>query len=99
MSDSEPSSGRIEIYNNGQWGAVCINGWTRQSGHVVCRQLGYAGAVNISKDMTNNEKAIYHRVECTGDEKSIKDCPRTVAKETCLSGAIGTVVCENPGKK
>ncbi|PIK38172.1 putative deleted in malignant brain tumors 1 protein, partial [Apostichopus japonicus] len=98
VSDSEPSSGRIEIYNNGQWGAVCINGWTRQSGHVVCRQLGYAGAVNISKDMTNNEKAIYHRFECTGDEKSIKDCPRTVAKGNCLSGAIGTVVCESPEK-
>ena len=38
-----PSSGRLEVYFNGQWGAVCGEGTLYANlPTTVCRQLGYS---------------------------------------------------------
>ena len=39
------SYGRIEVFLNGQWGTVCIMGFTQVGADSACRQLGYTGAV------------------------------------------------------
>ena len=34
--------GRVEVCVDGIWGGVCgSTGWTKQTGFVVCKQLGY----------------------------------------------------------
>ncbi len=35
------SSGRLEIFHDGEWGTVCSQGWTAMDSLVVCRHLGY----------------------------------------------------------
>ncbi len=35
------SSGRLEVYNNGQWGTVCSDRFGLYDARVACRQLGY----------------------------------------------------------
>ncbi len=35
------SSGRLEIYLQGEWGTVCSDGFGFGEGDVACRQLGF----------------------------------------------------------
>ena len=43
-TDLGGSTGRFEIYYNGQWGTVCNNMFRQTDADVVCQQLGYKEA-------------------------------------------------------
>lgn len=40
VGGSSGNNGRMEVYLNGQWGAVCDMHWTDRDASVICRQLG-----------------------------------------------------------
>ena len=71
-----PRIGRVEIYNNGQWGLVCANRWDTQDATVVCqeKELGSNGtATQIA--YSHNETLWLSGVDCVGNESQLSSCP------------------------
>ena len=40
--------GNVEVYHDGEWGSVCDDEWDLGEAHIVCRALGYPGAVTAT---------------------------------------------------
>lgn len=69
--------GRVEVYYGGAWGTVCDDDFDINAAHVVCRQLGYLGAVSwfpSAKYGKGEGPILLDNVHCTGREASISDC-------------------------
>ena len=79
------SSGNVYFMN----GPVCDDNWDIDDAHVVCRELGFQSALEITKGsyfgrvyrdfMTNN-------VQCTGDEAALEFCQRQDKADSFCSG-------------
>ncbi len=44
------SAGHVDIYHNGHWGSVCDDGWDLDEAQVVCRQMGFSGAIEFMSE-------------------------------------------------
>ena len=42
------SEGHVQVYCNGQWGAICDAGFGPNDAHTVCKQLGYSNYTSYS---------------------------------------------------
>lgn len=45
VGGSIEQEGRVEVCYNGVWGAICDSNWGQIDAYIVCRQMGYNGAV------------------------------------------------------
>ena len=45
---TDPGSGRVEILIGDQWGTICDTFWGLADAEVVCRDLGYSGAMQAT---------------------------------------------------
>ena len=77
LVDGTSSSGRVEIFYNGVWGAVCDDNWDASDARVVCRQLGLSGGLAIQKSFfgTSTGSIVMDDVECLGSEGALSMCP------------------------
>ncbi|KAG2435038.1 hypothetical protein HYH02_012035 [Chlamydomonas schloesseri] len=76
-------AGRLEVFHNGLWGAVCTSDFTLEDAQVVCRQLGFTGG-RIPPyfyyqfgygTMVAGSPYLLHNMSCTGSETAISACP------------------------
>jgi hypothetical protein len=77
---SSDNEGNVFAYNphKNVIGPVCDDFWDINDALVVCRQLGFAGVETVhSGSYFGNVYPTfsYEKVDCTGDEASLDDCP------------------------
>ena len=92
--------GRVEIYYQGKWGTVCDEGWDINDGEVVCRQLGYQGAISITTMAANfgpgSGPIQLQDVACEGNEENLFMCllPNDLGDvSSCLHSNDAGVIC------
>ncbi|XP_034435759.1 scavenger receptor cysteine-rich type 1 protein M130-like [Hippoglossus hippoglossus] len=77
MNGTHRCSGRVEVYNEGQWGTVCDDRWGIDEAFVVCREMGCGNPLGVKYKAfygSGQDPIWMDDVECTGLEKSLSEC-------------------------
>ena len=88
VDGSTDHEGRVEVYANGKWGTICDDDFDIQEANVICRMLGYSGAVQAHSGAYYGQgkgRIQMDQLNCAGDEQDIFDCP--------INSTIGTHDC------
>ncbi|KAM9294077.1 HHIP-like protein 1 [Gastrophryne carolinensis] len=97
-NSQRPDRGRVEIFVDGRWGTVCDDLWNSRAAAVVCRQMGFAGAVKAAKQAEFGEgrdlPILLDDLECGGSEKTLLECRhKGVARHNCGHQEDAGVIC------
>ncbi len=92
--------GRIEVFLLGQWGTVCDYDWDFIDAIVVCRQLGYPGAVEAPRYAAfgaGSGPSWYYSVYCTGTERNLTECSKSTSNfgSACSHSQDAGAVCSS----
>ena len=93
--------GRVEVQFHGTWGTICDNDWDLKDADVVCRQLGYDGALSALRDAAFGQGTgpiWLDDVQCVGNETSISHCSHLgLGVHNCRHYENAGVVCRPAG--
>ena len=88
----------MEIWYNSQWNTVCDDFWDISDGNVVCRQLGYRGAVAAHHSAhfgQGSGQILLDDLWCTGREASLLECSHNgINSHNCGHSEDASVTCE-----
>ena len=90
--------GRVEIWYNSQWNTVCDDFWDIDDANVVCRQLGYRGAIRAHRSAhfgQGSGQILLDNLRCTGREVSLLECSHNgINQHNCAHHEDASVTCE-----
>ncbi|XP_038069984.1 deleted in malignant brain tumors 1 protein-like isoform X2 [Patiria miniata] len=95
VGSGDPFRGRVEVYVDGAWGTVCDDEWDINDASVVCRQLGYTGAISAPGSASFGAGSVpiaLDNVRCTGRESRLQDC-ESASTNNCNHNKDAGVVC------
>ena len=89
--------GRVEVYYNNIWGTICDDSWDIYDARVVCRQLGFFGAVSApgsARFGAGSGQIWLDDVACLGSESSILYCGHNGwGSHNCGHSEDASVIC------
>nr|XP_054753797.1 deleted in malignant brain tumors 1 protein-like [Lytechinus pictus] len=96
------TTGRVEVYYNGEWGTVCDDDWDDTDATVVCQILGL-GVLGRARTAAafgeGRGSIILDEVQCDGTETDIFDCSSNgVKNHNCGHNEDAGVECTNRGQ-
>ncbi|KAL5004337.1 hypothetical protein ScPMuIL_017793 [Solemya velum] len=90
-----PYFGRLEVFEQSQWQAVCMESFTDTEAKVACKQMGNkdgrAVCCSALGDLPDQTVISADSVRCQGHEESMADCSHSAT--TCDSGLYVSVYC------
>ncbi len=92
--------GRVEIFLLDHWGTVCDYNWDLADATVVCHQLGYPSAVEVSRSASfgaGSGPSWYYSLYCTGTERRLTECSKSNYNfgSACSHSQDAGVVCSS----
>ena len=84
------SQGRVEVFYKGSRREVCGTNWDIKEANVVCRQLGFQGAVAAATSASDS--SFMYSVQCDGNETLLTECDLT-PRTWCWPNRAACVVC------
>ncbi|XP_041475703.1 deleted in malignant brain tumors 1 protein-like [Lytechinus variegatus] len=95
------NEGRVEILHEGSWGTVCDDLWDLDDATVVCRHLGFEGALAALPQAhfgVGSGEFFLDGVQCNGSEANLKDCNHSgIGVHDCAHKEDASVICRNTG--
>nr|XP_055045874.1 deleted in malignant brain tumors 1 protein-like [Misgurnus anguillicaudatus] len=92
-------SGRVEVFHDNQWDAVCDNGWDAADAAVVCRELGCGDVIEVKKGSYFGSNTIWMQdVQCIGNETTLSSCASNngpVDVLVAISLTTAGVICQS----
>ncbi|XP_029984067.1 scavenger receptor cysteine-rich type 1 protein M130-like [Sphaeramia orbicularis] len=89
--------GRVELYDKGQWGAVCGDSWDMFDAAVVCRELncGIAHKITTTPKYGHGTGPVWtDQIDCRGQESILSVCPRSsFSNNTCNINSVAGITC------
>lgn len=88
----------MEVFINGEWGTICDDRFDIKDAHVICRMLGFPGAIAAVREGRfgqGNGKILLDELACSGNESSILQCPHGGAGiHNCKHNEDVGVICQ-----
>ena len=87
---------------DGSWGTVCDNGWDLRDARVVCRMLGFDGALNApgsGRFGQGTGRVLLKYVNCDGTEDNLADCSHLGIGDysSCGHARDASAICYSEG--
>eukprot|EP00057_Strongylocentrotus_purpuratus_P011985 XP_011666459.1 PREDICTED: deleted in malignant brain tumors 1 protein-like [Strongylocentrotus purpuratus] len=91
------AEGRVEVLYDGSWGTICDNGWDLRDARVVCRMLGFDGALDATTSARFGQGSwdiLLNLVGCDGTEENLADCAHLgIGVNYCRHGEDAGAIC------
>ncbi|XP_030851605.1 deleted in malignant brain tumors 1 protein-like [Strongylocentrotus purpuratus] len=97
VGGSNDAEGRVEVMHEGSWGTVCDTWWDLRDARVVCRMLGFDGAVDAPGSAwfgQSSGRILLKYVNCDGTEDNLADCAHSgIGRYSCSHTRDAGAIC------